>query len=128
MPNKVIVVIDDELDTVDFLKAALSRRGYEVVGALNAETGLQLIRERQPAVAMVDLMMPSISGYDVCRQLRADPQTVQLPIIVLTASGMLSAERDALAAGADQFILKPVGLKLLTETIEAVQAGKQTCD
>lgn len=128
MPNKVIVVIDDELDTVDFLNAALSRRGYEVVGALNAETGLQLIRERQPAVAMVDLMMPSISGYDVCRQLRADPQTVQLPIIVLTASGMLSAERDALAAGADQFILKPVGLKLLTETIEAVQAGKQTCD
>ncbi len=125
MMNKLIVVIDDEIDTIDFLKTALGLRGYEVVGALNAETGLQLIRERQPNVVMVDLMMPLISGYEVCRQLRADPQTARLPIIVLSASGIVAAEKDALAAGADRFVLKPPpSIKVLADMIEAVQAEK----
>ncbi len=126
MVNKLIVVIDDEIETIDFLKIALSLRGYEVVGALNAQLGLQLIRERQPDVVIVDLMLPLVSGYEVCRQLRIDPRTARLPIIVLSASDIVAAEKGALAAGADRFILKPPpSIKLLAEMIEAVMTKKQ---
>ncbi len=125
MANEFILVVDDEIETIDLLRSALSRRGYEVVGVTDGEQGLQFVRERRPALMLLDLMMPRLSGYDVCRQLRADPQTASLPIIVLSASGTLAAETDALAAGANRFVMKPVGIKVLADLIESTLHGVQ---
>jgi CheY-like chemotaxis protein len=119
MASNLILVIDDEIETIDLLRAALSRRGYEVVGLTDGERGLEYIRDRKPALLLLDLMMPRVSGYDICRELRADPQTADLPIIVLSASGTMLAETNALAAGANQFVLKPVSIKTLTSLIES---------
>ncbi len=123
MANEFILVVDDEIETIDLLRSALSRRGYEVVGVTDGEQGLQFVRERRPALMLLDLMMPRLSGYDVCRRLRADPQTASLPIIVLSASGTLAAETDALAAGANRFVMKPVGIKVLADLIESTLHG-----
>ncbi len=125
MANEFILIVDDEIETIDLLRSALSRRGYEVEGVTDGEQGLQFVRERRPALLLLDLMMPRLSGYDVCRQLRADPQTANLPIIVLSASGTLAAEADSLAAGANRFVVKPVGIKVLADLIESTLHGVQ---
>ena len=125
MANELILVIDDEVETIELLSTALGRRGYEVISATDGEEGLQLIRERKPALLLLDLMMPRLSGYEVCSQLRADPQTADLPILVLSASGTLAAEKDALAAGANRFVLKPVSLKVLMNVVESMLNEKR---
>ncbi len=120
MANELILVIDDEVETIELLSTALGRRGYEVISAIDGEEGLQLIRKRKPALLLLDLMMPRLSGYEVCSQLRADPQTADLLILVLSASGTIAAEKDALAAGANRFVLKPVSLKVLMNVVESM--------
>ncbi len=119
MTNETVLVIDDEIETIDLLRVALSRRGYIVLGATNGEQGLNLIHSQKPALLLLDLMMPQVSGYEVCLRLRADPETVKLPIIVLSAVGTTTAEAEALAAGANRFVLKPVSIKVLLDLIAA---------
>ncbi len=125
MANELILVIDDEIETIELLSTALGRRGYEVISAIDGDEGLELIRKRKPALLLLDLMMPRLSGYEVCRQLRADPQTADLLILVLSASGTIAAEREALAAGANRFVLKPVSLKVLVNVVESMLNEKR---
>ena len=101
-----ILAVDDKPENVRLLEAVLVPSGYEVIGASGGEEALAKVREQQPDMVLTDVVMPGMSGYELCRRLRADPATAFLPIVTLTASGG-EEKREALDAGADDFVAKP---------------------
>jgi len=104
-PRKILAV-DDTPENLRLLEAILGPRGYTLVTAESGTAGLEAVHREQPDLVMLDIVMPGLNGYDVCRRLRDDPATRFLPIVMITASG--DQERvQALEAGADDFIAKP---------------------
>ncbi len=106
-PVPRILVVDDTPENVDLLDAMLSPRGYEVEGVRSGAQALdRLAAEPRPDLVLLDIVMPEMDGYEVCRRIRATPATELLPVVMITAS---SAEEKlkALEAGADDFIMKP---------------------
>jgi adenylate cyclase len=101
-----ILAVDDTPENLRLLEAILGPRGYQLVTAESGTTGLAAVHREQPDLVLLDIVMPDLNGYDVCRRLRDDPATRFLPIVMITASG--DQERvQALEAGADDFIAKP---------------------
>jgi PleD family two-component response regulator len=102
-----VLVVDDEEHIRRILKFQLEKNGYEVVTAENGEEALKLVRRSVPDLILLDLMMPKIDGFEVCRQLRADFQTSQIPIIMLTAKSDLPDKIKGLQGGANDYLVKP---------------------
>lgn len=102
-----VVVIDDDRDLRELIKITLEfTAGWEVVTAANGREGIEAVRERAPDVVVVDLMMPEMDGYAVCRCLKQDPATAAIPLVLLTARKQLD-ERQLGAAGASGVVFKP---------------------
>jgi adenylate cyclase len=101
-----ILVVDDVRENVKLLEAVLGARGYEVVSASDGAGALEAVADARPDLVLLDVMMPPPDGYAVCRQLRADPETAMLPVIMLTAQ-VGSEKARGLEAGADDFLAKP---------------------
>jgi PleD family two-component response regulator len=102
-----VLVVDDEEHIRRILKFQLEKNGYEVVTAENGEVALKLIRRAAPDLIILDLMMPKIDGFEVCRRLRGDFQTSQIPIIMLTAKSDLPDKIKGLEGGANDYLIKP---------------------
>jgi adenylate cyclase len=102
----LILVVDDLPQNVRLLDAVLSPRGYEVVPAGSGEEALALLAERPPDLVLLDILMPEMDGYEVCRRIRKDPATAFLPVVMITASGD-QQKLLAIDAGADDFVTKP---------------------
>jgi adenylate cyclase len=104
--HRKILAVDDTPENLRLLEAILGPRGYQLVTADSGTAGLEAVNREHPDLVMLDIVMPGLNGYDVCRRLRDDPATRFLPIVMITASG--DQERvQALEAGADDFIAKP---------------------
>lgn len=102
----LVLVVDDLPANVRLLDAVLSPRGYRVLGAGSGPEALALVAEHRPDLVLLDIVMPEMDGYEVCRRLRQDPGTAFLPVVMITASG--DQERLlAISAGADDFVTKP---------------------
>ena len=102
----LVLAVDDLPANVRLLDAVLSPRGYRVLGAGSGPEALALAAERRPDLVLLDIVMPEMDGYEVCRRLRQDPATAFLPVVMITASG--DQERLlAIEAGADDFVAKP---------------------
>jgi DNA-binding response OmpR family regulator len=101
-----ILVVDDVPENVRLLEAVLTARGYDVVVAHDGAEALELVETAEPDLVLLDVVMPGIDGYEVCRRLRAGETTAVLPVIMLTASEG-AEKRQAIEAGADDFIPKP---------------------
>jgi len=123
-----ILIVDDELETVELVRAAFKRRGYTIIGAMNGRDGLRLAREHRPAIILIDLMLPGISGFELCGQLRIDPITAHIPQVILSARESPIDQAEALAAGADQYLVKPVSIKLLVGLVEGLIEQHHTRD
>lgn len=106
MPETILVV-DDEPMNCDLLEAILTDAGYGVRTALDGLAALAAIAEAPPDLILLDLMMPGLSGLEVCRRLRAAPGTAGIPIIVVTALGQTATKEELLMGGADDFVVKP---------------------
>jgi adenylate cyclase len=102
----VILVVDDLPANVRLLRAVLEPRGYEVAEAASGEAALERLGAGGVDLVLLDVMMPGIDGYEVCRRLRADPGTAFVPVVMITASGE-AEKRRGLDAGADDFVTKP---------------------
>jgi putative two-component system response regulator len=105
--SPLVLVIDDDLTQRQMLTRLLEREAYNVIAVGDGESGLRSIVEHRPQLVLLDLSMPRMDGYEVCRQLRADPLTATLPVIVITAHTSLDDMVAALDAGADDFLSKP---------------------
>src|SRR5262247_2811620 len=119
MAAKILLVEDNEMNR-DMLSRRLQRRGYDVVTAVDGESGLALSRAESPALILMDMSLPGIDGWEATRQLKADPATRAIPVIALTAHAMAGDREKALAAGCDDFDTKPVDFARLVEKIEAL--------
>ena len=114
--QKRILVVDDESDMVDIVKLNLELQGYHVLSAMDGQEGLRMVKEQQPDLILLDVMMPQMNGYQVCRLLKFDDQYKHIPIILLTARARTEDRKEAQAVGADSFITKPFSMSdLLTK-------------
>jgi len=105
--NPLVLVIDDELTQRRLMTRVLQAEGYRVHAVADGEAGLRAVVERAPDLVLLDLHLPQIDGYEICRRLRADPVTATLPVIVITAHTELDDMISALDAGADDFLATP---------------------
>ena len=115
----ILLVEDNEMNR-DMLSRRLIRRGYEVLIAEDGESGVRMAQEREPTLILMDLSLPDIDGLEATRRLKADARTSHIPIIVLTAHAMLGDRQQALAAGGDDYDIKPVELERLVGKIRAL--------
>ncbi len=103
----LVCVVEDDPSIQRLLRRMLEAEGYRVVCVADGEVGLRVIAEHQPDLVLLDLTMPRMDGFEVCRRLRKDPRTVALPVIILTAHSTVEDMVAALDAGADDFVTKP---------------------
>ncbi len=114
----VVLIADDDDDILQLLAFRLERAGYEIVQARNGKQALSLALELLPALAVLDVMMPELDGYEVTRELRTNEATSSMPIILLTARAQTQDAARGLAVGADDYVKKPFDARDLRERIE----------
>ncbi|MEW6684759.1 MAG: response regulator [Candidatus Edwardsbacteria bacterium] len=122
---KKILIADDDKNILFFLSELLQRSDYEIVQAVDGEQALKFAREQKPALILLDIMMPGLDGLEVCRQLKTDPETKQIKIIMVTAKTTEPDIERGLAAGADFYIPKPFKISVLSEKIRELLEKKK---
>jgi len=115
----ILIVEDNEMNR-DMLLRRLERRGYDVLLAVDGETGVAVARARTPDLILMDMSLPVVDGWEATRQLKADQFLRNIPIIALTAHAMANDRDQALAAGCDDYDTKPIELPRLLAKIEAL--------
>jgi DNA-binding response OmpR family regulator len=105
--NDKILIIDDDLDTLRLVGMMLQKQGYQIIAASNGQQGLDLALAEIPSLILLDVMMPQMDGYEVARHLRANPKTVDIPILMFTAKSQLDDKVTGFDAGADDYLTKP---------------------
>jgi len=116
----VVLVADDDPDILQLIAFRLERAGYEVVQATDGEQALQLATELHPDLAVLDVMMPKLTGYDVTRRIRADDATKRMPVILLTARVQEADVQRGFEAGADDYLRKPFSPQELRARVQAI--------
>lgn len=117
---KYVLVVDDEEDLIELVEYNLSKEGYQVKSAMTGEEALTAARNDAPDLILLDLMLPGLSGEDVCRILKNDQNTNHIPIIMLTAKGEETDVINGFELGADDYIAKPFSPKVLIARANAV--------
>ena len=112
-----VLVVEDDRNIAELLQMYLEKEGYKAILAYDGGQGLELFRSEKPDMVLLDIMMPVMNGYDVCRAIRAESQ---IPVIMLTAKGELDDKVDGLKLGADDYITKPFQMREVLARIEAV--------
>jgi CheY-like chemotaxis protein len=114
-----ILYVEDNEDNLRLVKRALQARGYVVHEAMDGLTGLDRAKILKPEVILLDINLPDIDGYEVARRLRADSETLYIPIIAITANALKGDAEKALAAGCDVYMSKPINVRELWARVEA---------
>lgn len=126
LKKRKVLLIDDEFALLEVMKTTLEIEGYEVITAMSGDTGLVSAVVEQPDVVILDIMMPGVDGYEICRRLKTDPRTRYIPIIILTALDETKHVVKGFESGADDYLAKPFDNPELFARIKAVmsKAGK----
>jgi two-component system, OmpR family, alkaline phosphatase synthesis response regulator PhoP len=120
MPREHILVVEDEEDILELLRYNLAKEGYRVTGAASGEEARRTLRSAPPNLIVLDLMLPGVDGLTICRELKQDPRTREIPIIMLTAKGEEADIVAGLELGADDYLTKPFSLRVLLARLRAV--------
>ena len=115
-----ILLVDDDINTLEALAYILQRVGYAVSRATNGREALEKIRVAAPGLVILDIMMPGMNGIEVCQALRASPETRHVPVLVLSALGDIRSTTEALMAGANNYLIKPVKPVELVEQVRSL--------
>jgi len=117
MENGKVLVVDDERHLVKIIIFNLKKSGYETDFAYDGEEALEKVAQFKPDLVILDVMMPKLTGYQVCERLKADQETAGIPIILLTAKGQEPDRDMAQKFGADEYMTKPFSPRLLMDTV-----------
>ena len=117
---QTVLVVDDETDILELVSLNLQRQQFNIITAENGLIAVQLAKEKLPDIVVLDLMLPGLDGFGVFKELRADPRTVGIPVIMLTAKGEVNDRIAGLELGADDYVTKPFSPKELVLRIEAL--------
>jgi two-component system phosphate regulon response regulator PhoB len=120
MTQPRILIIEDERGLIQTLSWYFNREGYETIVALDGQEGLRKAQTHLPDVVLLDLMLPTLSGLEVCRQLRANERTRDIPIVMLTARAEETDQVEGFSVGADDYVTKPFSNKILLQRIKAL--------
>jgi CheY-like chemotaxis protein len=125
---KKILVVDDNLDVIKMVGLMLETRGYEIIAAQSGAQALTRAQSDNPDVMILDIMMPDLDGYEVCKQLRANPATANLPILMFTAKSGMTDKVAGFQAGADDFLTKPIHPDELVSRVETalIRSARRT--
>ena len=118
MAKPKILVIEDEPDILEVIQYNLEREGHKVIACRNGEQGLSRIRTDNPDLVVLDLMLPGMDGVEVCRQVKNDPLTRAIPVIMVTAKVQSEDIVEALGLGANDYVTKPVDLAVTLARIK----------
>jgi two-component system, cell cycle response regulator len=121
MSLRRVLVVDDDPLILEVLKTVLDLEEFDVVTAADGEAGLQSLRQQRPDVVVCDVMMPGIDGLEVCRRIKADPATADLPVVLLTARDRAEDRVAGEDAGCDAYLTKPFSPLHLIDVISDVQ-------
>ena len=114
----LILIIEDDPNSRKLVRDVLQVKGYQTIESETAEEGLRLAKEQRPALILMDIQLPGISGIEALQRLRADPDTAAIPVIAVTASVMTAQQQNVLEAGFDGFEGKPISVVALLKTIQ----------
>lgn len=118
--QKKIMVVDDEPYIARVIKFKLEQEGYAVISANDGVTGLDRIRQEKPDLVLLDVMMPGLTGYEVCQQVKADADLAGIPVVFLTAKGQERDREQGLNMGASDYITKPFSPNRLLELVKSI--------
>lgn len=125
MEKPVIIAVDDSREMLDILKSLIAGAGYRFYGASNANQCLRLIRDVEPDLILLDIQMPEIDGFDLCRQIRAVEAWRNIPVAFVTARRTAQDVKAGIAAGGNDFITKPFDAKNLLARLDRWVKHKQ---
>lgn len=116
--GKKIFIVEDELDFLSTLRERLEFEGYVVVSAVDGEEALGKIPEEKPDLILLDIMLPEMNGYQVCRELKRNPETETIPVVMVTAKSQESDKFWAKETGADDYVTKPFEMEELLQKVQ----------
>ena len=122
------LIVEDHPEQAELVARILRTRNYDSIVAEDGETGLRIARERVPDVVLLDLMLPDINGFDVCRRLRTDRATMVIPVVMLTALNDVQHRVHGFRVGANAYVTKPYGVDDLFQAITAAQDWRQSIE
>jgi len=120
-----LLVVDDEKDFVGFISERLEAKGFDILKAFDGKEGLGMARTQKPDLIILDVAMPEMNGYDVCRRLKADRNYKSIPIIMLTAKFQPNDILFGKEMGSDAYLTKPLELELLLNTVNALLSSQK---
>jgi len=119
-PEGYILIVEDDPDAAQLIEIVLRRAGLKTLTASDGWDGLRKAEEEKPALIVLDVMMPGIDGYEVCRRLRNDPDTATIPVLMLTAMTGGRAQKDGFESEADDYVFKPVKASDLVSRVRSL--------
>lgn len=122
----LVLIVEDNPRNMKLVRDVLQVKGYATIEATTGEDGVRLAKERLPALVLMDIQLPGISGIEALKQLRADPATAAIPVIAVTASVMVSDRRNITDAGFDGYVGKPLNLREFLDAVAGAMAGRGT--
>jgi two-component system alkaline phosphatase synthesis response regulator PhoP len=123
--DKKILVIEDDPATLRLIDYSLRHEGYQVLTALNGLEGLRKVHDEKPDLLVLDVMLPGMDGFEICHSLRSEPDTAQLPILMLSAKAQEIDKDTGLKVGADDYLAKPADPSEIVSRIESLLASKK---
>jgi len=120
-----ILIVDDKPMNVEVLEASLIAEGYDVLKAYNGKEALEIVNSAKPSLVLLDIRMPEMDGYEVCRTIKDNPETANIPVIMVTVYNEIGEIEKGVEAGADDFLSKPVDrIAILTRVRSGLKIGK----
>lgn len=119
----LVLIVEDEDNIAIALEYVVKREGYGHARVADGAEALPFIRSRHPEVVLLDIMLPSVSGYEICQEIRLDPALHDVKVVMMTARGSALEKRKAMALGADGFVTKPFDLGTLRGEIRRIMDG-----
>ncbi len=118
--QKTVMIIEDEADAAELFSEMMRINGFRVIKMFSSAPAIPIIAQEKPDVILLDVMMPDISGLEVLRYIRREPDLASIPVIILSAKSMPGDIKTGLEAGASMYLTKPVGFQDLKQAVEQV--------